>query len=529
MKKIFAWLLATLAALTLVLVGTTSVSQARELPGVRGLNRASAVIHDSSNNIMSQATELPDDQDYTVDYNWTISNLTIVKAGDTMTFQIPMNVQVPEDETFTMYSPENEDIGSATVLAGAHTGLVTLNKVLQINNLNRNGYIHLSVKGATPVHNEPLAPVILSETGVWEEGSDNTIINWTVQILSNGNSLNNPVLTDTLSPNQSYVPKSARMYDAKGFAIPITESVGVRSFTIKADGGFVGDLSLTYSTKTNDPTGADTFDNLIQYSDDTGNTGEAEASVERDGGAPPVVTPEQPGDDDDTGSNPEQPTNPEQPVKPENPDNGNEGTQEPNKPDENKPDENGNGETQEPNKPDENKPDENGNGETQEPNKPDENKPDENGNEETQEPNKPDENKPGEDEGTATEPNKPETNESNKPNTNESNESNKPNASNPGTQGSNQGAPVPSESEKEPSGSGLISNPVSNGKAPVTAGTQTVLPEELTNNSFSAISKTPAKLPQTGERSNSSTIWAGIAILIASVSSLAFIPRRKKN
>ncbi|WP_010625276.1 LPXTG cell wall anchor domain-containing protein, partial [Companilactobacillus versmoldensis] len=227
--------------------------------------------------------------------------------------------------------------------------------------------------------------------------------------------------------------------------------------------------------------------------------------------------------------------------------NGNEGTQEPNKPDENKPDENGNEgtqepnkpdengnwETQEPNKPDENKPDENGNGKTQEPNKPDENKPDENGNEETQEPNKQDENKPGEDEGTATEPNKPETNESNKPNTNESNESNKPNASNPGTQGSNQGAPVPSESEKEPSGSGLISNPVSNGKAPVTAGTQTVLPEELTNNSFSAISKTPAKttakLPQTGERSNSSTIWAGIAIFIASVSSLAFIPRRKKN
>ncbi|MFB9770304.1 Ig-like domain-containing protein [Lactiplantibacillus modestisalitolerans] len=346
MRKIWFLLLATLSGLLLSLAAPPLVSQARVITEATGLDVNSAVIKDAAGNILSHDAELPESSEYTVNYNWSIPNTSLVRSGDTLSVQVPTNVKIPADDAFPMVSSDGGTIGTFFIAAGSHTGTVTLNSYFTLRPLNRRGYIHLAVIGATPDQPIDLAPIAMSKSVAWADPLDQTKLNWTVDVLANENSLVNPVITDQISTNQSYVADSAKLTDELGNPIDATATVSGSQLIVTATGAFVGHLTLTYQTTTNEPTGEALYTNQATYIDDQGNSGSADASIVRPAPVeddPPVTAPENPdtstpeNPDTSTPENPDTST-PENPgtSTPENPDTstpGNPGTSTPENPD----------------------------------------------------------------------------------------------------------------------------------------------------------------------------------------------------
>lgn len=65
------------------------VSQARNVIEATGNDVNSAVIKDSKGKVMAHDAQLPEDQAYTINYNWRIPDNLKIKAGDTMAFKSP--------------------------------------------------------------------------------------------------------------------------------------------------------------------------------------------------------------------------------------------------------------------------------------------------------------------------------------------------------------------------------------------------------------------------------------------------------
>ncbi|MCH4009097.1 LPXTG cell wall anchor domain-containing protein [Companilactobacillus sp.] len=281
MRKLLPWLIATIATFLLVVCSTTSVSQAKDITSsTSGVSVSSAVIKDSNGRVIGPNDELPMNERYSVNYHYKVSRWAAVSAGDTITFEIPSNVYVHEDKDFPLINAKGIVTGNVVVKKGAHTGVYTVNE--NFPNTDRTGNIGVYVIGTVPETPGELSPIAMSKEGTWVDPSNPTAINWTVTMLGKGNSLVNPVITDTMSANQSYVEGTAKLVDFRGNAIPVNVSQSGQTLTFKAEGAFVGDLFLTYQTKPNDPTAAGTFDNTVVYSDDEGNTGSAEGTISRE-------------------------------------------------------------------------------------------------------------------------------------------------------------------------------------------------------------------------------------------------------
>lgn len=509
MRKIFYWTVAVIAAFLFFLTGPTNVSQAKSITQVTGLDANSGIIKDSAGNVLSHDAELPENDEYTVNYQWTIpSNVTIL-PGDTLTFYVPENVRVPEDDSFTLNSPTGSPIGQAFIAAGSHVGTVTLNSYLSLRPYNRKGYIILAVNGTVP-ETANLAPIAMDKTASWVDQSDPTTINWTVDILANGNSLSNPVVTDTMSSNQTYVADSAKMVDSVGNAIPVTVTQSNNVVTFKAAGDYVGDLKLTYQSKTNEPTGAATFENSAVLTDDNGNTGSADTSIDR----PEIEA--APGTDEPGTTEPETPgtTEPEEPgtTEPETP-----GTTEPEEPGTTEPEEPG---TTEPEEPGTTEPEEPG---TTEPETPGTTEPEEPGTTEPEAPStdseKPDVEENDEpitedDDENADQPENNDSPESDEPVNNDSSESSHPNNNNS------------SDISEDTPANNADSSQASNGQSTTDTNDEvSPLFERESNNTLglipamnlpsngSAKGKSSSDLPQTGESRNKITLWIGLLIL----------------
>lgn len=306
MRNKWRWLLLAITGIFFLMFGPPLVSQARDVIEATGNDANSAIIKDSNGTIISHDAQLPADQDYTVNYNWRIPNNVKITAGDTMTFQIPENVQITTDRSFPMNGFIGGTVGTFNLAAGSHTGIVTFNQAYQIATMNRSGYVRLTVKGTVPSQPSNTTPIALEKSAAWVDASDPRRINWTVHVLANNNTLVNPTFTDTLSNNHEYVAGSASLKEQDGTVIPVTTTATGQQVTFAANGRYLKDLILTYQTKTNQPDGKDTFENSVNYQDSNDNSGHAEASIDRlepDIPEEPNVTePQEPGDEDNPGT-----------------------------------------------------------------------------------------------------------------------------------------------------------------------------------------------------------------------------------
>lgn len=278
MRKFWRFLLLAVTGLALMVFSPPVIGQAREITEAIGLDVNSAVIKDSSGKVYTHDEVLPPGE-YEVNYSWSIPDSASVKKGDTMTFQLPSNIYVPEPDNFTLYAASGSgSIGTAHIDQGASYGVITLNNNMQYRK-NRHGWIKVGVESKVK------GSVSLTKSASWSNPETPTVINWRVVAQPNdGTTMKNPVVKDTFSSNQKYIAGSAEATDPAGQTIPVavTTSYFGNSVTFKLTGTYTGNIVLTYQTQTKLPTGADTFTNNANYSDDGGYTDSATASIDRE-------------------------------------------------------------------------------------------------------------------------------------------------------------------------------------------------------------------------------------------------------
>ncbi|MFC6202626.1 Ig-like domain-containing protein [Lactiplantibacillus nangangensis] len=289
MRKFWRFLLLAVTGLALMVLSPPVIGQAREVTEATGLDVNSAVIKDASGKVYSNSEVLPPG-DYQVNYSWQIPDSARIRSGDTMTFQLPSNIYIPEPDDFTLYAASGSgSIGTAHIDQGASYGVITLNSNMQYRT-NRHGWIKVGVESKVK------GSVSITKSASWSNPETPTVINWRVVAQPNdGTTMKNPVIKDTFSSNQKYIAGSAEATDAAGQTIPVavTTSYFGNSVTFKLTGTYTGNVVLSYQTQTKLPTGADTFTNNATYSDDGGYTDSATASIDREA-APENPAPEVP-------------------------------------------------------------------------------------------------------------------------------------------------------------------------------------------------------------------------------------------
>jgi len=233
--------------------------------------------------------------------------MVVTVNGNTLTFQFSGDLAT--DLILTYQTTTNDPTGAAT-----------FDNAAVVDDDNNN---HAGGSSSIDRENPPVVPakdpISMSKIAAWRDPEDHQQINWTLAIKANGNQLLNPVITDLLSDNQTYIAESAQALDEDGKRLPLTVSVTGNTLTFKLAGDFETNITLSYRTKTNSATGAEVFDNAALYTDDNDNNASASTDIDR------------PDNEIDEPGEPENPrvTEPETPGEPEP---GNPGTTEPGTP-----------------------------------------------------------------------------------------------------------------------------------------------------------------------------------------------------
>ncbi|WP_369524283.1 Ig-like domain-containing protein [Lactiplantibacillus pentosus] len=250
-KKRIGFLLSVLMAiLTLFVLGSTA--HAKEV-SVSGLDANSAQVYDKNGQLMPPSSSLNTSTSYKVNYNWQIPDSEVVNAGDTVTVGIPSNVKVQNNVSFPVVDADGVTIGTFTYKAGDPTGTITFND--QISGLqNRHGTLTINANGNSTISGDERSIAKSGSIFTSDEAGSPTTLFWHITVQPG----NNPtiVITDTLGPNQTFLPDTVQAYlvnVVNGMEVPgrtVTPTVAVDgniitfSFT-----NVTSKLVLNYRTK----------------------------------------------------------------------------------------------------------------------------------------------------------------------------------------------------------------------------------------------------------------------------------------
>ncbi len=189
---------------------TTTAVTPRALT-ITGLGAEDATLTDVNGNPVKPSDDLYTWLNYKVNYNWSIPDGVQITAGDTTQFTLPEGVVANGDLTFPIYNSSNTEIGTATIKNGETVGTLTFNDVLSNTNANRKGTLTLVSKGTNTSNNTEGEDWMFNKLG-WVAGFDaNNVPNeltWNIAFNPNEHNLSGVVITDTLGPNQEYIPGS---------------------------------------------------------------------------------------------------------------------------------------------------------------------------------------------------------------------------------------------------------------------------------------------------------------------------------
>jgi uncharacterized surface anchored protein len=189
---------------------TTTAVSPRALT-ITGLGAEDATLTDVNGNPVTPSDDLYTWLNYKVNYNWSIPDGVQINAGDTTQFTLPEGVVANGDLTFPIYNSSNVEIGTATIKNGETVGTLTFNNVLSNTNANRKGTLTLVSKGTNTSNNTEGEDWMFNKLG-WVAGFDaNNVPNeltWNIAFNPNEHNLSGVTITDTLGPNQEYIPGS---------------------------------------------------------------------------------------------------------------------------------------------------------------------------------------------------------------------------------------------------------------------------------------------------------------------------------
>lgn len=203
--SLIAILMATLS------FGATSTSKAATVP-VAGLTADQAQITDQSNNPVTDSTSMYNWETYQLTYNWSVASNQAISAGDTATVYLPTNVAPTSNLNIPILDSSGNSLGNFTIDKGAKTGTMTFSKAIAASTTAQTGSFSFYVNGINTDANNP-DQFVVNKYG-WLSGLTNntvpTSLTWNIAFNSSGDNLTNVILTDTLGPNQTYVPGSVQ-------------------------------------------------------------------------------------------------------------------------------------------------------------------------------------------------------------------------------------------------------------------------------------------------------------------------------
>ncbi|WP_167849712.1 SpaA isopeptide-forming pilin-related protein [Companilactobacillus suantsaicola] len=202
----------------------TTTTTPRAIDGITGLSSEDATVTDMNGNPISPTDNLYSWLNFNVNYNWSIPDNIQINDGDTNDFELPNGLVANGDLSFPIYNSSGTVIGTGTIKNGSSTGTITFNSALSNTTYNRKGTLHLIAKGTESNTANEGQNWMFNKVG-WVAGYDqNGIPNeltWNIAFNPNEHDLTGVVITDTLGPNQTYVPDSLNAiggsYQSGGF------------------------------------------------------------------------------------------------------------------------------------------------------------------------------------------------------------------------------------------------------------------------------------------------------------------------
>lgn len=226
--------------------------------GVTGNTASSATITDSNGNVVSHSAKLNKYKSYNVTWNWSIPNGEQIKAGDTITFTLPSNVQVESNITFNVtQGPNGPVIGTFTINKGSNTGTLTFNSYLQDHSeTNRHGVISIEANG-TENDNATSYDWDINKVG-WVNSANQPT--WNVVVNPQCKKYSSLTITDTMSNGQTIVPGSIVIeyghYNSQGQFVIDKEDTNPTNYTINGNQitfhftNVDSAIQIVYNTKT---------------------------------------------------------------------------------------------------------------------------------------------------------------------------------------------------------------------------------------------------------------------------------------
>ncbi|WP_164509348.1 SpaA isopeptide-forming pilin-related protein [Companilactobacillus jidongensis] len=209
LMALLAWMVPTETAHAATSTGVQPTSSI----AVAGLNPEDAIIKDSNGNAVSNDDPYYYWSHYNVTYDWSIADGVQIKDGDTATFELPENVRVTANLTnVPMYNDDGVQIGTYSINAGESTGTITFNDALSSTTFDREGSLTFHVRGRNTNTGEPgQLDWNINKIG-WlsdytEAGLPKYVV-WNIAFNPRSENLTNVVVTDKLSPGQTYVDGS---------------------------------------------------------------------------------------------------------------------------------------------------------------------------------------------------------------------------------------------------------------------------------------------------------------------------------
>lgn len=266
---------------------TSNDNQFAAVSGVTGNTASSATITDSNGNVVSHSAKLNKYKSYNVTWNWSIPNGEQIKAGDTITFTLPSNVQVESNITFNVtQGPNGPVIGTFTINKGSNTGTLTFNSYLQDHpETNRHGVISIEANG-TENDNATNYDWDINKVG-WVNSANQPT--WNVVVNPQCKKYSSLTITDTMSNGQTIVPGSIVIeyghYNSQGQFVIDKEDTDPTNYTINGNQitfhftNVDSAIQIVYNTKT-DQSGILHNQATVSMTNSQGNTTTANNSAQ---------------------------------------------------------------------------------------------------------------------------------------------------------------------------------------------------------------------------------------------------------
>lgn len=169
---------------------------------VDGISASDAVVTDSQGNKYSASDALSLYSNYIATYHWSIADGVPVKAGDTVTLNLPKNVLFTANTTAVkVTNAAGQSIGTFSADVGTQTGTLTFNDYFELNNVSsRQGTLTINVNGTDTSIGDSTAKI--NKIGWWL--SDGKSIEWQVVTNIGSEAWNNAIVIDQLGQYQTH-------------------------------------------------------------------------------------------------------------------------------------------------------------------------------------------------------------------------------------------------------------------------------------------------------------------------------------